>query len=291
MNEPFNSADVISAVGIRLGELRQRVADSQDTVAHRLELFEAQIYRGLAEQSAEISAALAALERALSDARERVASLKDGEPGLPGRDGDSIVGPAGERGEPGASIEGPPGPQGPPGEGTAGPAGERGAPGPPGKFAAAKAWQRGVHYESDLVAHAGSSWCAMRDTAEEPPHEDWLCIAQRGADGRTPAFRGAWKAASAYEELDVVMCDGSSFIAQRDAPGACPGDSWRLLASRGKSGPPGAVGPVGERGYPGPPGPLPEALAVDDEGLLTLRYSDGTQLDCDLYPLLSRIAR
>jgi hypothetical protein len=131
----------------------------------------------------------------------------------------------------------------------------------------------------------------MRDTAEEPPHEDWLCIAGRGADGHTPAFRGAWKAAGAYEALDVAMVEGSSFIALYDAPGACPGDGWRLLAARGKSGQPGVAGPIGERGYPGPPGPLPEALAVDDEGLLTLRYSDGTRLDCDLYPLLSRIVR
>jgi|KBSMisStaDraftv2_1062788.scaffolds.fasta_scaffold06638_9 hypothetical protein len=289
MNEPFNSADVISAVGIRLGELRQRVADSQDTVAHRLELFEAQIYRGLAEQSAEISAALAALERALSDARERVASLKDGEPGLPGRDGDSIIGPAGERGEPGASIEGPPGPQGPPGESIAGPAGPRGEAGPPGKFAAPKAWERGVHYDGELVTHAGSTWCAARDTAEEPPHEDWACVAERGADGCTPAFRGAWKTAGTYAALDVVMVDGSSFVALYDVPGPCPGDGWRLLAARGKSGPPGPTGAVGERGWPGPPGPSPASLDVDGEGLLTLRLGDGSTLACDLYPVLAKL--
>ncbi len=167
--------------------------------------------------------------------------------------------------------------------------GPRGETGPPGKFAALKAWAGGVHYEASLVTHHGASWCAMRDTAEEPPHADWLCIAERGTDGRTPAFRGAWKAAQAYEALDVVMCDGSSFIALYEAPGACPGDGWRLLAARGKSGPPGAAGPIGERGYPGPPGAAPVALEIDGEGLLTLRLSDGGSIGCDLYPILAKL--
>lgn len=112
---------------------------------------------------------------------------------------------------------------------------------------------------------------------------------ERGADGRALAFRGHWKAAEAYEALDVVMLDGSSFVAVSDAPGACPGEDWRLLSPRGKAGPPGPAGPIGERGYPGPPGPLPQALVVDDEGMLTLRYSDGSRLECDLYPVLAKL--
>jgi len=111
---------------------------------------------------------------------------------------------------------------------------------------------------------------------------------ERGPEGRTLAFRGHWKAAEAYEALDVVMLDGSSFVAVSDAPGACPGEDWRLLSPRGKAGPPGPAG-IGERGYPGPPGPLPQALVVDDEGMLTLHYSDGTTLDCDLYPVLAKL--
>jgi hypothetical protein len=113
----------------------------------------------------------------------------------------------------------------------------------------------------------------------------------QGDEGRRLAFRGAWKAATAYEALDVVMCDGSSFVALCDDPGACPGDNWRLLAARGKSGPPGAPGPIGERGYPGPPGAAPVALECDGEGLLRLRLGDGTAIDCDLYPVLAKLAR
>jgi hypothetical protein len=112
-----------------------------------------------------------------------------------------------------------------------------------------------------------------------------------GADGRTMAFRGAWKAASAYEALDVAMVDGSSFVALCDAPGPCPGENWRLIAAHGKAGLPGPAGPTGERGWPGPPGPAPAALEVNDDGVLTLRLGDGSALTCDFYPLLSEAVR
>lgn len=145
--------------------------------------------------------------------------------------------------------------------GPAGPAGERGERGEIGEGIIGPAGEQGV---------------------PGPPGE-------RGTEGRTLAFRGHWKVTEAYEALDVVMLDGSSFVAVSDAPGACPGEDWRLLSPRGKAGPPGPAGPIGERGYPGPPGPLPQALVVDDEGMLTLRYSDGTTLDCDLYPVLAKL--
>lgn len=74
-----------------------------------------------------------------------------------------------------------------------------------------------------------------------------------GADGRSLAFRGAWKGGKDYGYLDVVAHDGGSWVALQDAPGPCPGDGWQLLASRGKAGPPGPRGEQGERGYPGPP--------------------------------------
>jgi hypothetical protein len=153
---------------------------------------------------------------------------------------------------------GPPGADGPPGpQGAAGARGEAGEAitGPPG--------EQGI---------------------PGPPGEP-------GSDGRTLVPKGAWKPAGAYEALDVVMLDGSSFIALDDAPGACPGDGWRLLAMRGKSGPPGPPGAIGERGYPGPPGAVPIALEIDDQGLQTLRFGDGTTLTCDLYPLFARLAR
>ena len=62
--------------------------------------------------------------------------------------------------------------------------------------------------------------------------------------------------AKKYHCLDIVTRDGSSFIARRDFPGACPGEDWQLLAGAGPSGP---QGPQGEKGESvvGPPGKLP----------------------------------
>lgn len=151
-----------------------------------------------------------------------------------------------------ASLVGPPGP-----------AGERGEKGDPGEGITGPAGEQGI---------PGSP-------------------GERGGDGRTLAFRGAWKPATAYEALDVVMCNGSSFVALRDAPGACPGDDWQILARSGKAGPPGPAGATGERGWPGPPGVSPVALDVDAEGLQTLRFSDGSAITCDLYPVLAKLVR
>jgi hypothetical protein len=58
-------------------------------------------------------------------------------------------------------------------------------------------------------------------------------------------MRGTYNAATEYSQLDVVALDGSSFIALRDQPGACPGANWQLVASCG------CRGPVGERGEHG----------------------------------------
>ena len=106
-----------------------------------------------------------------------------------------------------SGVEGPPGPPGAPGEAgdphraklvrreNRGQPARRAIPGPPGKFMPPKAWSRGVHYEAALVTHAGSTWCAARDTAEAPPHEDWICVAAagaNGADGRSFTIRGTW---------------------------------------------------------------------------------------------------
>jgi hypothetical protein len=52
-------------------------------------------------------------------------------------------------------------------------------------------------------------------------------------------LRGTYSMAASYRAGDVAMLNGSSFVARRDNPGACPGDGWQLLAMRGKTGRPG----------------------------------------------------
>lgn len=151
-----------------------------------------------------------------------------GEPGLPG---ESIIGPQGERGE-----------RGDPGETIVGPQGERGPEGPVGKLPIVKAWQRGVHYEGDVRTHAGATYQALKDTAEEPPHEDWVCLAERGEPGSEPyvgEVYGLYEEGRQYRKFDLVHMNGSEWRAKRDNPGPLAetgpvGDGWALAAKVGK---------------------------------------------------------
>jgi hypothetical protein len=80
----------------------------------------------------------------------------------------------------------------------------------------AKTWSPvGVCYRGDVVAHRGSLFQAVRDTGREPPHvDDWICLAQAGADGRTPEVKGVWSADVAYRALDICSLNGGAFIAR-----------------------------------------------------------------------------
>ena len=224
---------------------------------------------------------------------------KDGAAGIDGKDGvDGVPGVDGKDGAPGVNgLDGAPGRDGADGAaGIDGKDGERGPEGPPGKLPIIRAWTDAVHYEGDVVMHAGSCWQAMLDTGREPPHGDWQMIAAKGndgrdgQDGRSFVYRGTWDEAIEYAEYDVVMCGGSSFLATSGDPGKCPGDGWRLMASRGSRGQQGERGPSGEKGLKGDPGASVEEMTVNDDGLLLLHRSDGVVVKCDLYPLLSRIA-
>lgn len=56
----------------------------------------------------------------------------------------------------------------------------KGDPGPMGSLPEVREWKDGVHYQGNVVTHAGSTYQALRDTGREPPHEDWSCIARGG---------------------------------------------------------------------------------------------------------------
>jgi len=148
-------------------------------------------------------------------------------------------------------------------DGPPGPPGERGERGEPGEAITGPPGEPGIQ------------------GLPGPPGEP-------GGEGRSFTIRGTWNPSSEYRALDVVMLNGASFAARVDGPGPCPGEGWQMLAAQGGYGKPGKPGERGERG---PPGPTPTALEVDPEGMLTLRFGDGTALGCDLYPLLSRLAR
>lgn len=126
-----------------------------------------------------------------------------------------------------------------------------GRDGKDGLMPIAREWTDGVHYAGEIVIHAGGTWQATRDTAKEPPHGDWACLAAPGADAKGFVVCGTYDPEAAYAEKDVVMTGGSSFVALRDAPGPCPGDGWQLWASKGSRG---AQGERGQKGDVGPPG-------------------------------------
>jgi hypothetical protein len=141
-----------------------------------------------------------------------------------------------------------------------------------------------VHYQAEVVVKDGSLWQARRDTGQPPGHPDWICLAARGADAKTPVVRGTYAAESTYRALDVVALNGGSFIARRDDPGQCPGEGWQLLTRQGKQGvvgekgPPGERGPKGEPGAPGAPAPIIKSWKLDRERYIaTPMMSDGKE--------------
>lgn len=267
----------------------------------------------VAAAQANVAAVVAEAEVRLATVEARIAAVRDGKDGvdgLPGKDGlngqDGLPGAPGAPGERG--LDGAPGRDGADGkdgldgaigrdglngiDGKDGAPGERGPEGPAGKLGIVRAWADRVHYEGDVVFHAGSSWQALKDTGREPPDADWQMIASagaRGADGRTFEHRGTWAEDATYRALDVVMLNGSSFVATLDEPGACPGEGWRLIASKGSRGAPGERGPQGDAGPRGYPGASIVEMSIDENGMLSALNSDGSLVQCDLYPVLVRL--
>lgn len=291
------------------------IAGLQRDARHERELLEAEYRARLAEIDARI-ASVAVLERQVSD---RLASLKDGEPGRDGLDGkdgrDGLDGKPGEQGAPGAAgkdglegkdgrdgIDGKDGLNGADGkdgergaagaDGRDGKDGERGPEGAAGKLPVIRSWEDRVYYEAESVTKDGSVYQALRDTGRSPPNNDWICIASagsNGADGRSIEVRGTYKEDGEYFALNVVVLNGGSFVAKRDNPGPCPGEGWQLMASQGKQGRPGERGAPGQKGDRGDSSPAVVSVDLDAQGLFRLTNADGSVVDADLYPVLSRI--
>lgn len=172
------------------------------------------------------------------------------------------------------------------------PRGERGPEGPAGKLPVAREWEDRVYYEGDVALFQGSTYQALSDTGRAPPHEDWACIARAGrdgADGRSFKVASTYDPGKDYRELEVVALNGGSFVARTDNPGPCPGAGWQLIASQGKQGKPGERGGPGLKGDRGEAGHPVVGAQIDGDGLLRLTNGDGSVVDVDLYPVLSRL--
>ena len=246
----------------------------------------------IAKAVAKIGAENDALRSDLAAAVLRIAELETRAP---------VPGPQGERGEKGKKGErgddGAPGPQGERGadgeQGSPGPQGERGADGADGVLRQVEPWQDRVHYRGECVTHNGSTWQAKADTGKAPGLDDWVCIARAGDIGRSFKVRGTYDAADSYEALDVVACNGGSFVAVKDGAGPCPGPDWQLLASPGKRGAAGHPGQKGERGADGLPGRDGAAIiagTLQTDGVMRLARDDGEVIEVDMYDALRGMA-
>lgn len=169
------------------------------------------------------------------------------------------------------------------------PPAKQGDPGAPGMLPIVKEYTDEVHYAGSVVTHEGATYQASRDTGRPPPHEDWRCIARAGSDGRSFRICGTYTEGAAHLALDVVALNGASFVAKRDDPGACPGEGWQLMASQGRQGKPGDRGAPGAKGERGLAGPAVASIDVDGEGLLSVVNGDGSTIECDLYPVLTKL--
>jgi hypothetical protein len=130
-----------------------------------------------------------------------------------------------------------------------------------------KIWKQDeITYEGGVVAYDGCTFQALRDTAMPPGGDHWIMLASGGRDGKSLAIRKTYDLKEKYIALDLVACDGASFVARRDDPGPCPGDGWQMVArqgSRGVAGERGEQGPKGDRGLPGAPAPVISGWKID----------------------------
>ncbi len=110
-------------------------------------------------------------------------------------------------------------------------------------------YSAGTAYSTlDLVQYGGSTWIAkVATTGNAPPtlptteNTRWLLFARSGAPGVVD--RGDYSGAAAYEANDIVLNNGSTWLALQpttgNAPPVLPTESnayWRLLARKGTDG-------------------------------------------------------
>jgi hypothetical protein len=121
-------------------------------------------------------------------------------------------------------------------------------------------------------------------------------VAAAGTDARSFSLRGVYNPDVIYDECDVVMLGGSSFVAKRSNPGNCPGTNWTLLAgvgrrgAKGERGERGAPGATGAPGKPGQPGPMIVEWRIipDTYTVVAVFDDDRVSSPLDLRPLFER---
>ena len=248
--------------------LNEQLRDLGDAVARRFadeaKAARAKVTLALAEFAAASGAALRQMDIAIADLRERMATVRDGEPGERGERGEQgergekgEQGERGERSERGESGErgeaGEPGEKGEQGErGERGERGEKGDPGDNGRDGdkgdqgeaggmgergeAGPAGERGERGEPGEPGEAGP-----RGYRGEPgqPGKDGRPgeRGETGEKGEAGSFRPpeSWQDGIHYLG-ELVTCDGSTWCASADTHTRPPGSGWVLVAAKGQDG-------------------------------------------------------
>ena len=265
---------LIDLVTDRLAEERKRIGDFIDGARAELTALKATV--------------LLDIEKALSQVRERAASVKDGndgkdgEPGPAGKNGrDGIDGKNGTNGCDGK--DGAPGKDGIDGKDGLSIRGEAGESGPAGKDG-----RDGIDGKDGLPGKDGKDGAPGKTG---PAGKDGT----NGYDGVSIEFMDLWKSTTVYRRGNLVVKDGSLWIARRDSVDEPPDKMarddknrpWALSAQRGARGEAGSNGANGKDGRDGRDGAdaprlidirleRHELIAVDDQG--TVLRSDVTPL-------------
>jgi hypothetical protein len=180
----------------------------------------------------------------------------------------------------------PPEPSAPGRQGEKGDTGDRGEKGDSGQVGApgigldSPAWKAGVHREGALVQHhIGQHFRALRDTASEPPGDDW----QRMGNG---GFRlaGGFTEGRQYEDGDLFVRDFGLFLMHKGEA-----HLWAGRGGKGDPGQRGLQGDPGKDGKPGLDGAVLQAIEVRGATLVVVqRRPSGALSDLvvDLMPFL-----
>ena len=99
-----------------------------------------------------------------------------------------------------------------------------------------------------------------------------------------PIYKGVYDETTAYNSLDIVELNGSSYIARKSVTGVTPGTddtSWGLIANQGPKGEKGDQGPKGDRGPQGSMGPAGDKGDKGDIGPQGPAGKDGIDINLE----------
>jgi len=197
------------------------------------------------------------------------------------------IGPQGPKGDTGAQgQQGVAGAQGPKGDtGAQGPQGFQGSAGPqgPGGPQGPKG-DAGAQGVQGPIGPQGTTG----DTGATGPQGLAGLTGPQGPQGDGFAYRGTYDLNQTYAPRDVVVYEGSAYLATAPtvgAPGTDP--SWTLLVAKGDAGPTGATGPTGPTGPAGPQGVKGDTGATGAQGVQGPAGQNGSSVSVGAAPAIT----